>query len=354
MVKARLSPAAVTPVKPARFANKPEAVLRTCFPDLADATPAGAPRRLANSHVWRWRSPTFGKLFLKWRPRGVVGPVGLAGAHHAADYLRARGLPIPRPLTGVEGKPWVEREELLFEVWLAGTGEDPYADRNPFAPLVRPAHAVALGRLLAEVAHHRPPAMSHRPVTEPGVWPDTSWLSDDASASGPVPDGLPHLRAAWEEARPLVLAVLADHPWPAGPACWHHGDPLPRNMLFAAGNVSSLFDFEGWTTGPEGLDLALAVAALAFPWPVLTAGGDPRPKVARLLVEGWSEARDLPESGRMVPMIILGRVGGAFRRARQMAHLGRIADGLPFLSGTLAMLRWWAGPEGRHWRGKLA
>jgi len=354
MVQARAGPATVIPVRPARFATRPDAFIRGCFPDLAKATPAGAPRRLANSHVWRWRSPACGMVFVKWRPLGAVGPTGRDGAHHAADHLRERGLPIPRSLAGLDGAPWAEGSGLLLDAWVAGTGEDPYADRNPFAPLVHAAHALALGKMLGEVAHHRPTKAAHRPVAEPGVWADTSWLAGDASVVGPVPDGLPHLRAAWAEARPLVQTLLADHPWPGGPECWHHGDPLPRNMLFAAGAVSCLFDFEGWTTGPEGLDLALAVAALAFPWPVLTAGGDPRPEVARLLIEGWSATRARPDAGALVPMVVLGRVGGAFRRARQMAQFGRIADGLPFLSGSLAMLRWWTGPEGRNWRGRLA
>ncbi|MEB3236865.1 MAG: phosphotransferase [Candidatus Sericytochromatia bacterium] len=334
------------------MARDPAGFVRSCFPDLEGAEPAGWPRRLTNSHIWWWHAKGGQRFLVKWRPGGVVGPVGLKTSHQAADHLRRTGLPVPLALAGRDGKPWVLQQQLLVEAWLAGEGTDTYADRDPFDPLVHPHHAHAIGAFLGRARHHAPACTGHRPTAEPGVWADTAWLDGAAPEAGPLVAPRPFQRAAWTASLPILQRLLNEHPWPKGPPEWHHGDPLPRNMLFRNLKVSGLFDFEGWTTAPRAFDLALATAALAFPWPRLAAGAPARPEVARLLRGGWASSVDLPEWSEQLPLIIFGRVGSAFRRAGALADVGLMAEAHRFLEGMLTVLRWWEGPEGRSWRGR--
>lgn len=330
--------------------TNPEVFVREAFPSLADARPEGPPRRMPNSVVWRWRMKDRGHVWVKWRPQQAAGPLGMERMHRVLRHLRTSGIPFPETLASLSGSPWILNDGQWVETWRAGLGRDAYVDRPPFAPLLDAAHARAIGRLLGRLAAVRPVEPAHRPVGEAGVWADVSWIGTGAAPTWPMPTARAMLHRWWREVRPFVEALLARHSASsAGGLYWHHGDPLPRNMLFSKDEISSVLDPEAWTTGPEGLDLALAVAALALPWPVLAAGGQARPRVAADLLAGFADVRRPPPWEDLLPLVVLGRVGSAGRRASRLAAAGRFGEAHDFLKGQLTMLRWWQSPAGRLW-----
>lgn len=183
-----------------------------------------------------------GRYLLKRRQRGRDDPSRVALSHQIQLALLARGFPAPRLIGDREGNnSLVQLNGRVYELFEYVEGEQ--FDRTP-PPC---EHA---GSLLAEM--HA--LLAGTPLSwEPSRW---TFHADEQTRAR-----LRAIAAQGHDVAALVslykrAAVEADRGPPAGEDGILHGDWHPGNMIFRAGRVVAVVDFDSARTGPRLHDLA--------------------------------------------------------------------------------------------------
>jgi len=200
--------------------------------------------------------------------------------------LAQRGLPVPQPLAGNDGRilRGLAGKTAMIVTFLHGRS------------VIRPdrAHCHAVGAALARL-HLAAAGWSRRRDNPFGFqrWPGIA--ASCAARAGP---GEKALIAEIEDALDLVRAQWPDS-LPQG-AC--HTDLFPDNVFFEDGQLSGLIDFYFACTDALAYDLAVCIASWCF-----TPGGDFDPRCAEGLIEGYESLRPLewPERASL-PLLCLG------------------------------------------------
>jgi len=122
-----------------------------------------------------------------------------------------------------------------------------------------------------------------------------------------------------------------------------HGDWIKRNLFFAGDQVAAILDFDLCNRGYRVFDLALAVSALAYPWPLLAGGGAPHAAQGERLVEGYESVRPLDAAERALLPALLPVCRFEYHLSLALSALaaGDPAQARWFWEGQIASLRWW-------------
>lgn len=192
-----------------------------------------------------------GLLLLKRRREEFSAPEVVAFDHSVLKHLKARGLPIARPLPTRDGVTAVFFERCAFEVTPFLEGLEGF--RQDDEAHVRAA-ARALGRLHQCTANFQPKGQKD--------WPREFHAGANART-------LAERLAGWETERggdknlptarrmlKLLLATanyLTDERVAALPHVIVHGDYTSANVFFRRGDVAGIFDFD-WTSRQPRLD----------------------------------------------------------------------------------------------------
>lgn len=193
-------------------------------------------------------------------PTGMLDTVeGAPCVAHEYPLLRAAfaaGLPVPEPL-------WLEADETElgppFMLTRKVTGTTPGSWRGFHQPAdALTGHAVAhLAEVLARL--HQLPLPGAQESSEQRMQREIAyrWTQWQRTALTPFP----LIECAFERLREACRSGL-------GASVLVHGDVLPHNLLFAAGCVSALLDWEFAHAGDPAEDLAYCRAAVeaVMPW----------------------------------------------------------------------------------------
>ncbi|MCU1672071.1 MAG: hypothetical protein JWN77_184 [Frankiales bacterium] len=263
-----------------------------------------------------WRSPRplsaaalvrtpDGDVFVKRHANAVRDAAALAEEHAFGAHLRAAGIPVPAVLGVVSGEAWT------YEVHAVGNGEDTYRDVPSWEPLTSSAHAVSVGRVLAEIACA---ATGFDAPARPPRLLVSSW----GAVSSP---DLPVALEGFVQARPLLARALSDRDWrrdveqvlvplhahlrphlPDLQPSWTHGDGHGSNLLWQADDVTAVLDLGLCDRTTPLLDLATAIERQAVSW----LDGEPqvRDDLVDGLLAGWSSVRpiDGPALAALLPL----------------------------------------------------
>lgn len=278
-----------------------------------------------------WRSPRpwsaaallatdVGTVFVKRHHHSVRTVADLAAEHAFSEHLRRGGIPVPKVLALPAGDTALARENWVYEVLGAASGEDFYRDALSWTPYATSAHAAAAGAALARL---HLVAASYPAPTRPG--PPLLCSSARLIAASDVPGALDELldqRPATaryldeRDGRSRTLTALAEpvarmsDMWPELPSSWAHHDWHGSNLLWASsGGVSGVIDVGlADRTGPA-FDLATAVERSMISWLDLT--DDPpgvphvQPDQLAALLDGYQGVRPLSEAERAaLPMLL--------------------------------------------------
>ena len=300
----------------------------------------------ANSRGALFEGPG-GRFFAKGVNPVERSAMALAAEHALVDHLRSGDFPAPEPLRDLDGASVVPDGGWLWVIWRAAKGEDRYRDASVFAPF-EPADLASAGEALARfheaaiglaVGESRPfEGLVAQYALGSAVDPLTE--AERAFASrGPSWEFLVS-QPEFGEAFSLFDQLRCRIALPGGVT---HGDWIKRNLFFSGHEVSAVIDFDLWNVGPWLFDLALALTAAAYPWPLLASGGEPRLAHADLLLAGYEAIRPLePEERQSLPaMLATCRFEFHLSLAATTAERGDFERGTRFWQGQVALLRWW-------------
>lgn len=205
--------------------------------------------------------PLFARLYEEQSLPGAQAEVALLRA------LSAAGVPTPSPLVLTEwrGKPvavfpWVEGEILC-------------------QARVTPAACERVGRALARVHLAPVESVPEGRFGAEGLRGRLDRIEREASTE---------LRAAAREIRDKLERTLAERD-PSLPTGLIHGDLFRDNVLFAAGEIAALIDFESASLGPYVYDLCVCVHAWCFTDRF-------EPELAAAMIAGYDALRPLTEA----------------------------------------------------------
>ncbi|MDC0680467.1 homoserine kinase [Sorangium atrum] len=112
-----------------------------------------------------------------------------------------------------------------------------------------------------------------------------------STASGPAPALPPDVAAAVDELTGRLERIRAAAPRTPGPQTLIHGDLFRDNVLWEAGEISALLDFESASRGSAAFDLAVTMLAWCF-------GDDLDPDLVSALGAGYTAVRPLSTEER--------------------------------------------------------
>lgn len=189
-----------------------------------------------------------GVYLLKRRARGRDDPYRVAFCHDLQLYLVSRGFPATRLIgTHLKNNSMVQLNGRVYELFEFIEGET--FDRTP-PPCQHAGELLRLLHGLAREYHSR--------------WPPPAWSYHDdplvrqrlarVIARGVAPAEGRELRRLYDAA----AAAANSFPEAHAPSSVQllHGDWHPGNMIFRAGRVVAVVDFDGARTGPVAHDLA--------------------------------------------------------------------------------------------------
>ncbi|MCL2723801.1 MAG: homoserine kinase [Polyangiaceae bacterium] len=208
------------------------------------------------------------------------GPEGAAREVALLRHLAASGVSTPMPVAAVSGAfvrtlagkpaalfPWVEGKMLCQRA-------------------VTPAAARAIGNALARIHAAGCPADIARALGHGRFGPCDLIVRCERILNSIDPDA----RAQAGTLRHAVANVARrrNETLPAGLV---HGDLFRDNVLWQEGRIAALLDFESACVGPFVYDLAVTILSWSF-------GDVLLPEIARAMVEGYREERDLSQAER--------------------------------------------------------
>ena len=235
-----------------------------------------------------------GRFILRRRPKAMADPEFVLYDHALRTYLADCGFPAPKPVPTKNGATWVQVDGEIFELspLLPGT----------MAPAPNPAMLFDTGKQLAtfhrlgEGFHHpgkeRFVREDHPSVLLPLVEELSELADDDRSREdfSRVRKELDELCGLWTG--PPDRTVL-------------HGDFHPGNVLYDAGRISAVLDYDYAAPGPTARDLGDALMFFAArrkspfnPDDIrsLTQGWQIDDERAKSLLKGYASVRPLPEN----------------------------------------------------------
>lgn len=245
-----------------------------------------------------------GPVFIKRHHHSVRSAACLEEEHRFIAHLATAGLPVVQVLAAADGRTALEHGPWTFELHAVGTGDDLYRDAVSWTPLTDVAQAREAGRMLARL--HQAAASYDAPQrsTHVLVARDDLIRADDPiaaiKADLPKRPGLARYlaRIPWEAQ--LQRDVL---PWHAGlaarlrgePRLWAHNDWHASNLLWQAGQVSTVLDFGLASPTSAVFDLATAIERNAVAWLELERGMEAvHIDTALALLDGYRRVLPLP------------------------------------------------------------
>lgn len=267
-----------------------------------------------------WRSPrplsaaalvtaTEGRAFIKRHHRSVRDERTLAEEHRFSDAVRARGVPVPRILRGMDGESVIGTDQWVYEVQEPARGTDVYREAYSWSPIGGERHALEAGAMLARL-HDAAIAFDAPQRSTDILVARAELLSSD--------DPLDAIAAQWSM-RPALAQYLADRdwrheidaaiaPWQARAAqasraqapLWTHGDWHVSNLYWSGdeddATITDVLDF-GLSARTFALfDLATAIERNAIAWLDIDKGHIARHDLALALIRGYCAIRPLTPS----------------------------------------------------------
>ncbi|WP_437590565.1 homoserine kinase [Sorangium sp. So ce1000] len=240
-----------------------------------------------------------GQVFLR-----VYEEQKLAAASREArmlEHLAAGGVATPQPLrrgdaaSGSEGAAFVAEhagKPVALFPWVAGASlcqarVTPDATRRVGAALAR-VHLVGASFEGANASRFDLDSLDQRLRGLRSLGPTAG---AKAAAPAPAPPLPPDVAAAVDELTGRLERIRAAAPRTPGPQTLIHGDLFRDNVLWQAGEISALLDFESASRGSAAFDLAVTMLAWCF-------GDDLDPDLVSALAAGYTSVRPLSTEER--------------------------------------------------------
>lgn len=341
-----------------------DAVAERSLEAVALAYPGlGAPERIVRNAVSANSAGCLfdthsGRYFAKGVLPSVKAMPWVAEEHRIIRHLVQAGFPTPRVLVNDRGSTVTPGGGRLWAVYAAAEGEDRYAGSSVFEPFQSDEDAEAAGRALARLhlALSDFPQPRRRPFLGPVAQCELAWAKDPREALRRLVSQQPGMweflagRPDFEEAlamfgelrRPL-LALGASAEEAGLASALIHGDWIKRNMFFRDHEVAAIVDFDLCNLAPLAFDLALALSAASYPWPLLQGGAEPHAAQGERLVRGYGSARPLSvaERAALRPLTAIGRFEYHVSLAATALARGDRPQAEWFWGGQVTTLRWW-------------
>lgn len=266
------------------------------------------------------------RVFVKRHARAVRDGEGLREEHRFLEYLRTKGVPVPRVLATANGKTAVETGERTYEVHATPPGIDLYEDAISWTPFRSASHARSAGQMLARL--HRAaedfaePAREVRPlVSSFSIFASANpaaamkayldarpALAIDAATDMDCEEALEALAPFYVELKPLL---------PALQPLWTHNDLHASNLFWSdAGDEAravAAIDFGLADRTNAVHDLAIAIERNIVEWLKLVNDPEHPDHVAvhfghlQALLAGYEQVRPLSgeEAAALAPMTAL-------------------------------------------------
>ncbi len=282
-----------------------------------------------------------GDFVAKGTRAGRKAPGWLAREHEVMLHAAAAGSPVPRPLVTSGGSTIVTQDGVEWALYETGLGEDRYQAASVFEPFRTLAEAFSAGAALARLHLALGElALPARPFLGPVAQCELVFSPDPARAVERLCRGTPAL-PDFQDAIAMFGALR-----PAGappPPAVIHGDWIKRNLFFDGPDVSAILDFDLCNRGPRVFDLALAISAAAYPWPLLQAGREPHVAQGERLQAGYESVRPLSAAERRLLPAMVPVCRFEFHLSLALDALGRgdQTQAAWFWNGQVASLRWW-------------
>jgi Ser/Thr protein kinase RdoA (MazF antagonist) len=264
-----------------------------------------------------WRSPrplsaaalattSSGRVFVKRHHRSVRDTHALGEEHRFADFLRAKGIPVPRVLRDGSGESVFIEGDWVFELHEPARGVDAYRDAFSWSPIGGVRHARAAGAMLARLHaaaedFHAPQRGTHILIARAEILASPDPLAAIASQLS---------------ARPALAAYLGERDWRAEigaavepwharvadalrtqPPLWTHGDWHVSNLCWSGADdgadITDVLDFGLSAVTFALFDLATAIERNAIAWLDVERGDIARHDLALAIVEGYRSVRPL-------------------------------------------------------------
>ena len=329
--------------------------------DLAsrfDLGPVQAISRMAagpNSEVCLF-STTAGSFCAKGRDPARRSGAWIEREYRLICHLVDHGFPTPPMLALKAGGSAALRHGKLWSVYQQASGEDRYGEASVFAPFETAAEVRSAGAMLARfhLAAADFPERLDAPGTGLSARYELVFATDlrralaDRLAARPVLAAFLDRQANWDRAvgrfeslRQPLRAISPD----GLVRKVVHGDWIKRNLFFAGTDVAAAIDFDLAQDGLLVHDLALAIAAAAYPWDRMADGVQLEHALA--MRQGYESIRPLTASeARLLPAVLA--------TCRFEFHLSLIEDLLLrdqadraawVLAGQASYLDWWQDRE---------
>jgi len=294
----------------------------------------------------RLRSPE-GEFILKQRAPGRDDPLRVGAAHAILAFLADRGLPVAAPERARDGSTFLRTQGATLELFrfVPGLRADGSAGHAACAAQILARLHDTLRDFPGEVP--LPRATYHAVPDMRGILAQARAKieGDDTSPRDPerLESACRYLASAYEDSARRADDALSTRT----PPDLLHGDWHPGNLIYRAGVVCAVLDFDSVRRGPRVLDVANA--ALQFS---IERGTDPDPRiwpvplrrdVIAAVVDGYdqSAARPLSSAERAaLPWLIIEAL--IHESVLPLASSGRFGTvaGAPFLEMVEAKVRW--------------
>ncbi|MGF6710579.1 Ser/Thr protein kinase RdoA (MazF antagonist) [Luteibacter sp. W1I16] len=264
-----------------------------------------------------WRSPrplsaaalattSSGRVFVKRHHRSVRDTHALGEEHRFTDFLRAKGIPVPRVLRDGSGESVFIEGDWVFELHEPARGVDAYRDAFSWSPIGGVRHARAAGAMLARLHaaaedFHAPQRGTHILIARAEILASPDPLAAIASQLS----ARPALAAYLGERNWRAEIGAAVEPWHARvadalrtqPPLWTHGDWHVSNLCWSGtdgdADITDVLDFGLSAVTFALFDLATAIERNAIAWLDVERGDIARHDLALAIVEGYRSVRSL-------------------------------------------------------------
>lgn len=286
-----------------------------------------------------------GRFLLKRRAKGRDLPLKVALSHAIQQYLAARGFPLPK-LVSVRGgdDTMVILDEQIYEMFEFVGGE--HYDRS--AAATRDAGRV-LGLFHKLLQSYQPEWEPSRrgyhdvPIVRNHLNEIPASIGKNDSVVGKETELLATVSMLYElyESAAEKVNEAGYHTWPTQIV---HADWHPGNMLFHAGKVVAVIDYDSLHLLPAATDVANG----ALQFSIIGGTSDPREWPAELDEErlrrffaGYEKQREVPEDAvPVLPWLMIeSLIAEAVMPIAATGSFGRL-EGFRFLQMILRKARW--------------
>lgn len=323
-----------------------------------------SPRPFSAASLVRTRNAI---VFVKRHARLVRDSEGLAEEHRFMEYLRQRGVPVPRVLPTTSGETALEMDGWTYEVHEPAPGIDAYEDAISWTPFRSQMHAWSTGEVMARMhlaatGYDAPPRAGRALVAGFSIFSaaDPAAAMDRYVAARPSlgaylaqrhcsEDALTLLEPFHEELRPYLPHLRP---------LWTHNDFHPSNLFWsgleADAHATSVIDFGLCDRTNAVHDLAHAIERSIVEWLVLVNEPE-RPEDVpvhvdhlRAMLDGYESVRplSLAERSALAPMTALCHAEFALSETNYFLDVLHSQESAWFGCEGYFVLhsRWWRGP----------